>query len=419
MVGCAVAKAAKRVPEYKPVPARVVQRRDGLGNVFAKLKAGRAVRIAYFGGSITAQDGWRVKTLDWFRKTYPASPVTEINAAIGGTGSDLGVYRFRQDVLRHRPDLIFVEFSVNDGGASPQDIWRGMEGIVRQAWKADPTIDICYVYTFRVGYEQDLDKGLAPRAASADEMLAEHYGIPSINMALRTAELAREGKLFFTPKKDADGKNLPVPEEVIHFSDDGVHPLEGGHQVYADVITSALAQMATPKPGPHVLKPPLMADNWEQAKIAPLEPWMLSRGWKKLSAGAGLGKQFHNRLPEIWEAANPGEKITFRFRGRAAQLYDLMGPDAGQALITLDGKTGAPRSRFDKFSSYHRLAALSIGGGLEDALHTVTVEVHPEQPDRSIVTEQEKNKPGFDPAKYDGTVLRVGAVLVLGEIVRP
>jgi Fatty acid hydroxylase superfamily len=81
--------------------------------------------------------------------------------------------------------------------------------------------------------------------------------------------------------------------------------------------------------GPYALKVPFTADNWEQAKIAPLEPWMLSAGWKKRDAGEGLGKQFHHRLPDIREAVTPGETITLQFRGRTAGLYDLIGPDGG------------------------------------------------------------------------------------------
>jgi hypothetical protein len=73
--------------------------RDALPNVLEKLRAGGEVRIAYFGGSITAQEGWRVKTLKWFQEQFPKAKVSEINAAIGGTGSDLGAFRFRQDVL--------------------------------------------------------------------------------------------------------------------------------------------------------------------------------------------------------------------------------------------------------------------------------------------------------------------------------
>ncbi|MHB8902292.1 MAG: SGNH/GDSL hydrolase family protein, partial [Thermoguttaceae bacterium] len=159
-----VDRAPAAAPEYAPVAAHEIQARQGLGNVLAKLEAGSQVRIAYFGGSITAASGWRVQTLKWFQETFPTARVSEINAAIGGTGSDLGVFRLGHDVLQHKPDLVFVEFAVNDGGASPERIWQTMEGIVRQIWTADPRTDICYVYTFRTGYEADLDKGKCPQA---------------------------------------------------------------------------------------------------------------------------------------------------------------------------------------------------------------------------------------------------------------
>lgn len=404
---------------FQLIPAKLSVQRSGLGNVFAKLKAGKEVRIAYFGGSITAQAGWRVKTLKWFQDNHPQAKVSEINAAIGGTGSDLGVYRCNYDVLRSKPDLIFVEFSVNDGGAAPEYIWRAMEGIVRQAWKMDPTIDICYVYTFRVGYEKDLDQGNCPRAASADEVLADYYGIASINMAMRTAELARDGKLIYTPKKDDQGKDLPTPEGVILFSHDGVHPDDAGHDVYTQVITEALKQWEpTSKPGAHTLKAPMVPDNWENAKLVPLEPRMLTPGWKKLSPAEGLGKAFNNRLPEMWEATQPGEKISFKFKGSAARLYDILGPDGGQVVVTLDEKASTPRPRFDSYCSYHRLACLGIGEGLEDKEHTVTVEIHPDQPDRNSVTNREKDKPGFDPKKYDGHAARVGWIMLIGDLVK-
>lgn len=410
---------AAEAPKLEPVPAQLSRPRGGLGNVFAKLEKGGEVRIAYFGGSITAQEGWRPKTLKWFREAYPQAKIVEINAAIGGTGSDLGVYRYQQDVLRHQPDLVFVEFSVNDGGASPENIWRGMEGIVRQTWAANPVTDLCYVYTFRTGYETDLDRGFCPRAAAADEVLADHYGIPSINMAMRTAELAREGKLLYVPKKDAAGQELPTPEGTILFSKDGVHPLDAGHGVYTQVITEALALMkAESKPAPHVLKPALMADHWQQAKLVPLEPGMLTPGWKQLPTTEGLGKSFQNRMPQIWEASRAGERISFKFKGTAVKLYDLLGPDAGQVVCTLDGKISPPRPRFDSYCTYHRLASLTIGEGLPDTVHTVTVEIHPDQPDRSSVTNIEKTKPGFDPKKYDGTAIRVGSLMLIGDLVR-
>lgn len=410
--------AAKPAPEpvYQPMPAQLFAPRDGLGNLFAKLQAGKDVSIAYFGGSITAQEGWRPKTLKWFRDTYPHSKITEINAAIGGTGSDLGAFRFRQDVLSRKPDLVFVEFAVNDSGQPPEAIWRSMEGIVRQAWKADPHIDLCYVYTYVNGFSTDLDRGLCPRAASADEMLASYYGIPSVNVALRTAELIRQGKMIVTPEKDAEGHVLPTPPGVILFSNDGVHPLDEGHVIYTQVITNALQQAAAgARPRRHSLKRPFVADNWQDARLVPLDPSMLSPGWKRLDPTVGVAAGFHDRLPQIWEATKPGETIRVTFRGTAVGVYDIMGPDAGQALCTVDDQPPVLHSRFDIFSSYHRLSSFMIAQDLPRKLHTVTIQVSPVQPDRSEVVKQQRSTPGFDPTRFEGTVLRVGSLMVVGD----
>jgi lysophospholipase L1-like esterase len=407
-------------PEYKPVPAELGHARDGLGNVLAKLQAGGEVRIAYFGGSITAAGGWRVNTFKWLQDSYPQAKLVEINAAIGGTGSDLGVFRCQQDVLSKHPDLIFVEFAVNDGGAAPEAIWATMEGIIRQAWRQDPTIDICYVYTYRVGYEKDLEQGMCPRAAGADDMLAAYYGIPSINVALRTVQLEQEGKLIYVSPKNENGKPLPGPDGHMIFSDDGVHPLDAGHQMYTDVIAAAIKEIEPlSKPGPHELKAPFVEGNWEQAHLVPLTPEMVTSGWEKLEPTDPMQQRFAHFMPEIWQATQPGEKIHFKFKGSQVRLYDIIGPDGGQAVVTVDGKSSPPHPLFDSYCSYHRLAVLGLAGNLNpDEVHEVTVEVHPDQPDRSSVTNREKDKPGFNPDKYNGTVLRFGSIMVIGEVVK-
>jgi hypothetical protein len=414
-------RPAAAAPAYKQVTAELVRQRGGMPNALAKLAAGGEVRVAYFGGSITAQAGWRVKTLAWLRKTYPKTKIIEINAAIGGTGSSLGVFRLQQDVLDHKPDLVFVEFAVNDGGAAPQAIWRAMEGIVRQIRRQDAATDICYVYTIHTaGMPTDYLKGLCPRSTSSMEMLADHYAIPSINVGLRIVQLHEAGKLLYKPGADAaTGQPQPVPAGKILFARDDCHPIDAGHEVYTEVISKAIGQMAKlGRPGPHKMPAPFVADNWAHAKMIPLKAGMLSGGWKKLDAKAGLARRFSGRMKELWEARQPGQRITFRFRGSRVLLYDILGPDGGQAVCTVDGKASKPRPRFDRYCRYHRIATLTVASGLDPTkVHTVSVEIHPDQPDRSIVTDVEKKKPNFDPKIYDGTVVRVAAIMLLGELV--
>jgi hypothetical protein len=412
---CASASAE---PDCTAVKAELVKPRHGLGNVLAKLKAGQEVRIGYFGGSITQTDGWRVKTLKWFQDTYPQAKVSEINGAIGGTGSEFGVYRYGQHLLKFKPDLVFVEFAVNDNDAAPRSIWRSMEGIVRQTWKASPETDICFVYTFRTGSEKDYELGRCNQAASANDMIAEHDGIPSVNVALKTVQLAKEGKLVYMPKKDAAGKVVPVPEGVMLFSNDGVHPLEAGHAMYAETIAAAIKVMAgSSKPGSHAIPQPFIGGNYENAKMVPVKPSMLSAGWKKLDPAQGIGLNFNRYMPEIWESSRPGATLTIRFKGSALKLYNLMGPDGGTVRTTIDGKPGPKAELFDEFSTYHRAAWINVTDGLPDAEHTVTVEILNEQPNRQAVIAKEKTKPDFDPQKYDGTAVRVGWIMLVGDLV--
>ncbi|EAQ81065.1 GDSL-type esterase/lipase family protein [Blastopirellula marina] len=410
-----VVKHASVKPTYEAQPAEKVKPRDGLGNVLKKLNAGQPVKIAYLGGSITAANGWRVKSFDWFRKQFPQAKVDEIHAAIGGTGSDLGVFRIQQDALQYKPDLLFVEFAVNDGGAAPEQIWKAMEGIVRQTWTANPETDICFVYTYRTSYEEATRAGLCPRAASAMEMLADHYAIPSINFNLEVVKREGEGTLVFqAAEKPADG--------VLQFSKDGVHPLDAGHELYAADVAAAVEQMKDLPPVDHAKKlaTPFVADNWEAAKMVPLQPSMLKGDWKKLTDADSLQRSFGKRLGQIWEATEPGSELTFKFRGSQAKLYDIVGPNGGQVSITVDGVTRDKLiPRFDSYCTYHRIATLRIAYDLDpQAVHTVTIKVDAEQPDRTPVAFRLKDpETELKAPKYQGTNIWVGQIQLLGDLV--
>ncbi len=395
--------------------------RTGLPNFYAKLKAGREVNIGYLGGSITAQEGWRPKTLKMFQEAFPKAKVSQINAAIGGTGSDLGVFRVKQDVLDHKPDLMFIEFAVNDGGAPPEQIYMCMEGIVRQTWKTLPECDICFVYTLTEGLSEPMLKGQFQRSASAMEKIAGHYGIPSIHMAMEVAKLAKEGKLLWKgdlPKTDEEKKALG---DKIVFSKDSVHPYpETGHELYLAAIKRSLPaiEAAGSTPGPHALPAPFVADNYEQAKMVPITEATMSPGFTALDMKTdGIGKGFANRLPHLHRANKAGETLTFKFKGTRASIYDLVGPNCGQVIVTLDDKKPQTVARFDPYCTYHRLASLVIGSYLPDTMHTVKIEISPDQPDKAKILAVNHNTID-DPKRFDDTAFYPGAIMLVGEMVK-
>ena len=393
--------------------------RQGLPNFLAKVAEGKSLKVAYLGGSITAANGWRVQSREWFQKEYPKAKFEEIHAAIGGTGSDLGVFRLERDVLRHHPDLLFVEFAVNDGGASPVQIHKAMEGIVRQTWVADPTIDICYVYTLKLDFLEDLHAGKMPRAASAMEELADHYAIPSIHFGVEVAKLVKEGKLVFkAPKPD----NIREAKPMV-FSSDGVHPhSETGHVLYTESIARSWPAIteASGKPAPHKTIKPLRADNWEKATIVPIRPDMLEGDWKKLEEGHTLAKRFSRNMPELYQAVSPGASLSFSFRGTTAAIFDLVGPDGGQLVAQFDnGKPTRPR-RIDGYCTYHRMAKVNIATEKEDALHHVKITLTPQKLDKTkIIFESKRADIEKNPDKYAGHTWYPSAIMLIGELEPP
>ena len=79
-----MASASPDLPETLR-PLAESNARLGMPNLLEKLKAGEPVKIAYLGGSITEQNGWRVLSRKFIQRKFPNAKVEEINAAIDGT----------------------------------------------------------------------------------------------------------------------------------------------------------------------------------------------------------------------------------------------------------------------------------------------------------------------------------------------
>lgn len=361
--------ASMAAPEQPAQPAAqtIVQERGGLPHVFAKLNAGKPVTVAYFGGSITAGAGasdgertsYRALVGQWFAVTFPRSIVTNVDAAIGGTGSDLGAFRAHRDVLAHHPDLVFVEFAVNDGSTPEPMIDRAMEGIVRQIRRADPNTDICFVYTFVVGQRDEVVRtGLTP-AMRRDEIVAAHYGIPSVNMALPAARRLADGTLT-----------------EAEFSKDGVHPTDAGYKIYADAVIAFLESQRTRKAalGLHPLPPPLRPDSLEHARmISPAQMTPYGGGW---------ATDTHNptgSFPELLVSDTPGATQTVPFAGPILAMFYVLGPDTGAFDYQIDGSPWQTLDPFDSFAKgYARSHYRLLADGLADTAHTVTFRVRAE-----------------------------------------
>lgn len=409
------------------VEARELRIRGGLPNVFAKLQRGGAVKIGYFGGSITAAQGWRPLTFAWFQKQFPKAQIEMLHASVGGTGSEVGAFRADYDLVRHKPDLVFVEFAVNDAGdarRAPNEVKEALEGIVRKLWKSQPLTDIVFVYTLQGPDVNLINAGKFQNAASVHEQVAEHYDIPSIHLGMEVSAMVRDGKAVFTAPPTPTGR---TDSGAVVFTNDGTHPTSLGYDLYASAAIRGLAELSQ-RSGEvrHLLRPPLMVHNWEDARTVPVDGNAKFEGeWEKLTAADGpacfrFGKRFYEWFPYLYRTREAGASVTIRFRGTRIGVKGMTGPDSGCVAIRVDGEAPRDVCQFDVYSRMYAYQGTPLAA-LPEGIHTVTWTFSNKKPDKGKILAS-YSRPGNDqdfkehPERYADHNFSAGQIIVIGEV---
>ncbi len=330
-----------------PIP---IQRGNGLANVFAKLNSGQTAKIAYIGGSITQNTGWRNNVTSWFNSKYPGR-ITEINAGWSGTGSLIGAMRIDRDVLAWNPDLVFIEFAVND---LPEDpllfVTRNSEGMIRQAWTRNANADVCFIETIAYYTEQPYLNGQYPTAVQAHYNACDRYGCPSVNVGWALYEHVLAG----TPWTD--------------LAPDRVHPNAAGSQIYSDAVISYLEGERTRggSSAPHAIPSPLTdfpvtgSTIRDMVTISPLPS-----GWTAHYNEFGV--------PGFVQSGTAGSTISVPFTGPEAAVKVLIAADSGQISYSLDGGAFAPANI--PVNGYTFLWAFPAAKTASFGPHTLTLRV--------------------------------------------
>lgn len=195
-------------------PARIAK-------VLKKLQAGEEVTIAFLGGSITQGTGadnencYAALTAKWIQEQYPSAKVNYVNAGIGATGSYIGVHRCDTQVLSKNPDLVFIDFSVNDTSDRIALNKLTYEGLIRKVWSYDtaPGI-ICVAMT--------QDNGTSVQDAHGE--VTEKYSVPFISY--------HDAMLDFLNSSDS--------VQWSDISGDNIHPNMAGHAILSSMLTTYL-----------------------------------------------------------------------------------------------------------------------------------------------------------------------------------
>ena len=89
------------------------------------------------------------QTLLSLREKFPFSVVNTIVTAIGGENSEQGAARFEKEVMNHKPDLLFIDYGLNDRGIGLNKAELSWKKMIESALKKrvkiillTPTLDI-------------------------------------------------------------------------------------------------------------------------------------------------------------------------------------------------------------------------------------------------------------------------------------
>ena len=376
-------------PKVLPKGREYFELRDGIANAHRKFQREKTGCIAFLGGSITAGGGWREHTMKYFQAKFPQTKFEFIGAGISSMGSVPHAFRLERDVLSKGPvDLLFVEAAVNDSSNipdNPEQMLRGMEGVVRHARAANPLTDIIHLHFVMPPHMDDYNQGRVPASIGQHEKVAVAYGNPSLNLAMEVTDRINAGE--FTWNTDFKG----------------LHPSPFGHQLYANSIArmldAAFIKLPAAAAKPHALPAFVDAQSYAKGRLGKiaearsLKGFSLEPAWKPTDQ-KGTRAGFVG-VPAL-VGTEPGAEFEFSFEGNGCGLFIAAGPDAGRIEFSLDGGAYRSLETFTHWSAGLYLPwVLILDDQLKPGRHTAKVRI----------------APGHDP-KGSGTALRVFHLLI-------
>lgn len=185
-----------------------------LAKVIDKASKGEEVTIACIGGSITqgslATDnfGYAYIMNSWWQEKFPDATFNFVNAGIGGTDSHLGVCRVAHQVIDQEPDLVIVEFSVND--TVPNMNKLTYEALLRTILESKTSPAVMTLFMTQENGTSLVD---------THKPIGEYYDVPMISYKNAVLPVIENGDIVW---KDIGA--------------DFIHPNDAGHSIAAALL---------------------------------------------------------------------------------------------------------------------------------------------------------------------------------------
>lgn len=187
----------------------------------------RTINIVFHGHSVPA--GYfktpQVSTLDAYpnlllkglKTIYPFAVINVIVTAIGGENSVQGAKRFERDVLIHKPDLIMIDYGLNDRGVGLEKAYSAWNQMIKLAKEQR-----IKVILLTPSPDQSVNN------ADADNELKKH--------ADQIRKIATENQIGLADSYQAFSFLYANKEQLSKYMSQVNHPNELGHELIANEL---------------------------------------------------------------------------------------------------------------------------------------------------------------------------------------
>jgi lysophospholipase L1-like esterase len=287
-----------------------------LAAVMKKARDGEEITVGVIGGSITqgslatANNGYGNTFYKWWTEAFPDTKVNFINAGLGGTTSYLGVHRVDKDLLIYNPDVVVVEFSVNDSDSLFYK--ETYEDLVRRILKQTNNPAVIQLFMTQ-------EDGTSAQAVHLH--VGFWYNLP--RLSYREMILPEIEKGTFTWKD---------------ISPDNIHPNDKGHAMAGEILwnylNSVYAKLDT------ISEEVTPLDKAPQFSEAYIDATILdSSNLSPTSLGSFTAAKVYERFPNDWTTQTGSETITFETEAQNIGIMYLKTTDglSGQFDVSVDG----------------------------------------------------------------------------------
>lgn len=293
--------------------------RARLAAVMQRAESGKPVTIGVIGGSITqgssassSQENYAFLNTKWWAEAFPkCSGLNFVNAGIGATGSYIGVHRAADDLLAQKPDVVVVEFSVNDTDAAFN--LGTYDSLVRKILNAENNPAVILMFMC-----QENNTTLA----ETHQKIGEAYDLPMLSY--QQAVMPEIEKGTFTWKDIAA---------------DNIHPNSNGHGIMGELLwnyyNSVYAQLDTIDTSDlSFTAKPVTEDRYAEADLL---------NSKDITPTANTGfteADLMYQFPSGWQATEAGSSLSFEVEAQNIGIlyYRTIDGKSGKYEVYVDGQ---------------------------------------------------------------------------------